>query len=68
MPRWQVLSHASHLMGRRLAQMSAFRGRMSTSFGRNLEGGITPEKLLRAILLQALYSIGSERHLLEQTQ
>ena len=30
--------------------------------------GIAPEKLLRALLLQAFYSIGSERQLIEQLE
>ena len=30
--------------------------------------GIAPEKLLRALLLQAFYSIRSERHLMEQLE
>ncbi len=30
--------------------------------------GIAPEKLLRAMLIQVLYSVRSERQLMEQTQ
>lgn len=43
----------------------------SGMYGADVKGGrpsIAPEKLLRAMLLQMFYSIGSERQLMEQTQ
>ncbi len=46
-----------------LLQMSALFGKMYSTFGRP---SIAPEKLLRALLLQVLYSVRSERMLMEQ--
>ena len=47
----------------RSAQLSPRFGRLYVNFGRP---SIAPEKLLRALLLQALYTIRSERQLMEQ--
>ena len=48
---------------RALAQLSPQFGRLYINFGRP---SIPPEKLLRALLLQVLYTIRSERQLMEQ--
>ena len=48
-----------------LAEMSEDFGALYAHTGRP---GIAPEKLLRALLLQAFYSIRSERHLMEQLE
>src|SRR5215831_17335892 len=48
---------------RALAQLSSRFDAMYIKFGRP---SIPPEKLLRALLLQALYTIRSERQLIEQ--
>ncbi|ELW9773768.1 TPA: IS5 family transposase [Pseudomonas aeruginosa] len=51
-----------------LASMDALFSRM---YAPDIQGGrpsIAPEKLLRAMLLQVLYSVRSERQLMEQTQ
>ena len=51
-----------------LAKMDALFSRM---YAPDIQGGrpsIAPEKLLRAMLLQVLYSVRSERQLMEQTQ
>ena len=51
-----------------LAKMDA---RFSAMYEADIKGGrpsIAPEKLLRAMLLQILFSIRSERQLMEQTQ
>jgi transposase len=48
---------------RALAQLSPQFGRLYIHFGRP---SVPPEKLLRALLLQALYTIRSERQLMEQ--
>ena len=48
---------------RALAQLSPQFGRLYINFGRP---SIAPEKLLRALLLQAIYTIRSERQLIEQ--
>jgi transposase len=48
---------------RALAQLSPRFGTLYINFGRP---SIPPEKLLRALLLQALYTIRSERQLMEQ--
>jgi len=51
------------LTDRALAQLSPRFGAMYVKFGRP---SIPPERLLRALLLQALYTIRSERQLMEQ--
>jgi len=51
-----------------LLKMDALLSRM---YEADIKGGrpsIAPEKLLRAMLIQILYSVRSERHLMEQTQ
>ena len=48
-----------------LKEMSRSFGRLYVNWGRP---SIAPEKLLRALLLQALYSIRSERQLMEQIE
>ena len=48
-----------------LAEMS---GDFEALYARTERPGIAPEKLLRALLLQALYSIRSERQLMEQLE
>jgi transposase len=48
---------------RALTRMSPLFGRLYVNFGRP---SIPPEKLLRGLLLQALYTIRSERQLMEQ--
>lgn len=48
---------------RALERVSAHLGTLYVNFGRP---SIAPEKLLRALLLQALYTIRSERQLMEQ--
>jgi len=51
-----LVNAALQRLSGRFEQMYAPRGRDS----------IAPEKLLRALLLQALFSVRSERHLMEQ--
>ena len=51
------------LTDRALARLSPRLGTLYVQFGRP---SVPPEKLLRALLLQALYSIRSERQLMEQ--
>jgi transposase len=56
------------MVNRALAEMG---GLLSQMYEDEIKGGrpsIAPEKLLRAMLLQVLYSIRSERLLMEQTQ
>lgn len=56
------------MVNKALAEMSELLARM---YEDDIKGGrpsIAPEKLLRAMLLQVLYSIRSERQLMEQTQ
>jgi transposase len=48
-----------------LADLSGEFGRLYTDFGRP---SIAPEKLLRAMLLQAFYGVRSERHLMERME
>jgi transposase len=55
-PIRQMTDAALHALSRRFARMYSTTGRPS----------IAPEKLLRALLLQILYSIRSERQLMEQ--
>jgi transposase len=52
-----------HITDRALAQLSPRFDAMYINFGRP---SVPPEKLLRALLLQALYTIRSERQLMEQ--
>jgi transposase len=51
-----------------LAQMGALFGKMYEDDAKGGRPSIAPEKLLRAMLLQVLYSIRSERQLMEQVQ
>ncbi|MFP5323868.1 MAG: IS5 family transposase [Gammaproteobacteria bacterium] len=56
------------MVNKALAEMGGLFARM---YEDDLKGGrpsIAPEKLLRAMLLQVLYSVRSERQLMEQTQ
>ena len=48
-----------------LGDLSVEFGRLYTDFGRP---SIAPEKLLRAMLLQAFYGVRSERHLMERME
>src|SRR6516165_2390251 len=48
-----------------LGDLSAEFGKLYTDFGRP---SIAPEKLLRAMLLQAFYGVRSERHLMERIE
>src|SRR5918994_627598 len=52
-----------HITDRALTRISPEFGRLYVHFGRP---SVPPEKLLRALLLQALYTIRSERQLIEQ--
>lgn len=52
-----------HITDRALERLSPRFGTLYVNFGRP---SVPPEKLLRALLLQALYSIRSERQLMEQ--
>jgi len=52
-----------HITDRALEQLSPRFGALYVKFGRP---SIAPERLLRALLLQALYTIRSERQLIEQ--
>jgi transposase len=52
-----------HITDRALDRLSPQLGRLYIHFGRP---SIPPERLLRALLLQALYTIRSERQLMEQ--
>ena len=48
-----------------LSDLSGEFGKLYTDFGRP---SIAPEKLLRAMLLQAFYGVRSERHLMERME
>lgn len=48
-----------------LGELSGEFGKLYTDFGRP---SIAPEKLLRAMLLQAFYDVRSERHLMERIE
>jgi transposase len=50
------------------AALEALSGRFDEMYSKNGRPSIAPEKLLRALLLQALYSIRSERMLVEQLE
>src|SRR4051794_14101501 len=52
-----------HITDRALERLSPQFGRLYIHFGRP---SVPPEQLLRALLLQALYTIRSERQLIEQ--
>ena len=51
--------------------LEKMNGRFADMYASDVKGGrpsIAPEKLLRAMLLQVLYSVRSERQLMEQVQ
>jgi transposase len=48
--------------------LAALSGEFSALYSRSGRPSIPPEKLLRAILLQAFYSIRSERQLMERLE
>jgi len=50
------------------AALNALSGEFSALYARIGRPSIPPEKLLRAMLLQALYSIRSERQLMERLE
>ena len=50
------------------AALSEMSGEFEALYSRTGRPGIAPEKLLRALLLQAFYSIRSERQLMEQLE
>ena len=62
-PQDHPLRAIRRITDRALEQLSPRFGAMYVHFGRP---SIPPEKLLRALLLQALYTIRSERQLMEQ--
>ncbi len=62
-PADHPLRAVRHITDRALAQLSPRFETLYVHFGRP---SIPPEKLLRALLLQALYTIRSERQLIEQ--
>jgi transposase len=62
-PQDHPLRAIRRITDRALAQLSPRFGALYVQFGRP---SIPPEKLLRALLLQALYTIRSERQLMEQ--
>lgn len=62
-PADHPLRAVRRMTDRALAQLSPRFGSLYVKFGRP---SVAPEKLLRALLLQALYSIRSERQLMEQ--
>ena len=62
-PQDHPLRTIRRITDRALAQLSPRFGTLYVNFGRP---SIPPEKLLRALLLQALYTIRSERQLMEQ--
>ena len=64
-PRNHPLRAIRALTNATLAEMSEDFEALYAHTGRP---GIAPEKLLRALLLQAFYSIRSERHLMEQLE
>ena len=63
MPRGHPLRAIHDLTNAALSEMS---GEFEALYSRAGRPGIMPEKLLRALLLQAFYSIRSERQLMEQ--
>jgi transposase len=62
-PHDHPLRGIRHITDRALERLSARFGTLYVDFGRP---SIPPEQLLRALLLQALYTIRSERQLMEQ--
>src|SRR6476660_9359950 len=62
-PHDHPLRGIRHITDRALERLSARFGTLYVNFGRP---SIPPEQLLRALLLQALYTIRSERQLMEQ--
>lgn len=62
-PQDHPLRTIRRITDRALARLSPRFGRLYVNFGRP---SIPPEQLLRALLLQALYTIRSERQLMEQ--
>jgi transposase len=62
-PQDHPLREIRRLTDRALGRLSPRFGTLYVKFGRP---SVPPEKLLRALLLQALYSIRSERQLIEQ--
>ena len=62
-PQDHPLRAIRHITDRALAQLSPRFDALYVHFGRP---SVPPEKLLRALLLQALYTIRSERQLMEQ--
>src|SRR5215213_9572746 len=62
-PADHPLRAVRQITDRALARISPRFGTLYVNFGRP---SIAPEKLLRALLLQALYTIRSERQLMEQ--
>jgi transposase len=62
-PKQHPLRHILSLVDAALADLSAEFARLYAPIGRP---SIPPEKLLRALLLQAFYSVRSERQLMEQ--
>jgi transposase len=62
-PQDHPLRAVRRITDRALARLSPLFGTLYVNFGRP---SIPPEKLLRALLLQALYTIRSERQLMEQ--
>jgi transposase len=62
-PQDHPLRAVRHITDRALARLSRQFGRLYVTFGRP---SVPPEQLLRALLLQALYTIRSERQLMEQ--
>jgi transposase len=64
-PRDHPLRAIRHITDRALERVSPRFGMLYINFGRP---SIPPERLLRALLLQALYTIRSERQLMEQLE
>ena len=56
------------MVNKALAEMGELFAGMYEEDAKGGRPSIAPEKLLRAMLLQVLYSIRSERQLMEQTQ
>lgn len=56
------------MVNQALAQMDGLFARMYEDDAKGGRPSVAPQKLLRAMLLQVLYSIRSERQLMEQTQ
>lgn len=60
-PDWHPLQAILRMVNRALAGMS---GRWEAAYARGGRPSVPPEQLVRALLLQPLYGIGSERQLL----